>query len=144
LRSPEQIVVREASVGPLLGKELRDVLGSRAFWVMLLLLSPLVGYSFIQAVALYAEASRSAAQFLELARGLSPFDGIVVPTFGALYLATTFLFPFVAIHAIGAEKQNGGAKLLLQLPYSHPVLILAKLLALFAAWLAMPRACRRW
>ena len=48
-----------------------------------MLLCPVVGFGFIQAVALYSEASRSAASFPELARGLSPFDGVLVPTFGA-------------------------------------------------------------
>ena len=92
-------------------------------------------------MALYAEASRSAAQFPELARGLSPFDGLLVPTLGALYLATTFLFPFVAIHAIGAEKQNGGQKLLLQMPYGPPTLIRRPSLGALAAWLAMLVPC---
>ena len=36
-----------------------------------------------------------------LASGLSPLDGVFVPTFGALYLAVTLLFPFVAIRALG-------------------------------------------
>ena len=47
-----------------------------------------------------------------------PPDGILVPTFGALYLANTFLFPFLAIRTISNEKQTGSLKLLLQLPCS--------------------------
>jgi len=131
---PDNLLRGSAPVMPLLCKELRDLFAGRAVWVLLLLLSPLAGSSFIQAVSLYAEASRSAAQFPELARGLSPFDGIVVPTFGALYLAATLLFPFIAIRAIGAEKQDGGLKLLLQMPYSIPWLMGAKLMALVLAW----------
>jgi hypothetical protein len=134
LPSPD-LIRTSAPFLPLLGKELRDLFAGRALWALLLLLSPLVGYSFIQAVSLYAEASRPAAQFPELARGLSPFDGIEVPTLGALYLATTLLFPFIAIRTIGAEKQNGGLKLLLQMPYSIPELIGTKLLTLLVAWL---------
>ena len=46
-----------APLRPLLAKELREVAGGRALWIMLLLTCPLVGYSFFQAVSLYAEAS---------------------------------------------------------------------------------------
>jgi ABC-2 type transport system permease protein len=134
LLSPEALARGPAPFMPLFAKELRDLFAGRSLWVLLLLQSPLVGYSFIQAVSLYSEASRPATQFPEVAHGLSPFDGIVVPTFGALYLATTLLFPFIAIRTIGAEKQNGGLKLLLQLPYNIPELISAKLVALLVAW----------
>ena len=34
------------------------------------------------------------------ATGLSPLDGVLVPTFGAFYLAVTLLFPFVAIAVV--------------------------------------------
>ena len=135
LPSPDNLGGGSAPFRPLLAKELRDLFAGRAVWVLLLLLSPLAGYSFIQAVSLYAEPSRSAAQFPEIARGLSPFDGIAVPTFGALYLAATLLFPFVAIRSVGAEKENGGLKLLLQTPYGIPTLIGAKLIALSVAWM---------
>ena len=128
-------------LAPLVAKEIRDLFAGRAFWVLLLILSFLVGYSFIEAVGLYTEASRPAAEIPELARGLSPFDGVLVPTFGALYLATTFLFPFVAIRTIGAEKQNGGQKLLLQMPYRTATIIVVKLGALAFAWAAMALPC---
>ena len=41
----------------LLGKEWRELMASRAWWVLLLLMGPLVGVSFISAVRTYAEAS---------------------------------------------------------------------------------------
>lgn len=141
MRSPDRLVARSAPFVPLLCKEVRDLFAGRAFWVLLLVLSPLTGYSFVQAVSLYAEASRSASQYAAIARGLSPFDGIVVPTFGALYLAATLLLPFVAIRTIGAEKQNGGLKLLLQMPYGMPAVIGAKLAALLVAWALMLVPC---
>jgi hypothetical protein len=74
---------------------------------MLLMLCPLVGYSFFQAVALYGEASAAARDQPVLATSLSPLDGIIVPTFGAFYVAVTLLFPFVAIRALGREKETG-------------------------------------
>src|SRR2546423_9085844 len=103
---------------------------------MLLILCPLVGYSFFQAVSLYGEASAAAVDSPVLGSGLSPLDGVLVPTFGGLYLAATLLFPFVAIRTLGREKESGALALLVQLPYRVPTLIAAKLAAIFAAWLA--------
>ncbi|MCC6778217.1 MAG: ABC transporter permease subunit [Hyphomicrobiales bacterium] len=103
---------------------------------MLLLLCPLVGYSLFQAVALYGEASAAARDQPSLAVSLSPLDGVLVPTFGAFYLAVTLLFPFVAIRVLGREKETGTLRLLVQLPYPVPVLVGAKMAAIGAAWLA--------
>src|SRR5467141_947296 len=113
---------------------MRELATGSSLWVLLLLLSPLVGYSFIQAVALYAEASRPALSVPELARQLSPFDGILVPTLGGFYLAITLLFPFIAIRLIVAEKASGGLKLFVQMPYRLTDFIAAKFAALIAAW----------
>src|SRR6516165_1118803 len=136
LRSPDPAVVRRAPFHPLLAKEMREVASGRALWTMLLILCPLVGYSFFQAAALYGEASSAARDSPLLASGLSPFDGVLVPTFGALYVAVTLLFPFVAIRALGREKETGALRLLVQLPYRVPTLIAAKMTAIFGAWLA--------
>jgi len=135
LRSPEPSRVVRAPLAPLLAKELREIASGRALWIMLLILCPLVGYSFVQAVALYAEASVGAQGAPVLARSLSPFDGVLVPTFGALYVGVTLLFPFVAIRALGQEKESGALRLLVQLPYPPPVLIAGKVAAVAAAWL---------
>jgi ABC-type transport system involved in multi-copper enzyme maturation permease subunit len=124
-----------APAAPVLRKELRELATGNSLWVLMLLLSPLVGYSFIQAVALYDEASRPALPIPELARQLSPFDGILVPTLGGFYLAITLLFPFIAIRLVAAEKASGGLKLLVQLPYRLTDVVAAKFAALIAAWL---------
>jgi ABC-type transport system involved in multi-copper enzyme maturation permease subunit len=102
---------------------------------MLLMLCPLVGYSFFQTVALYGEASSAARDQPVLATSLSPLDGILVPTFGAFYVAVTLLFPFVAIRALGREKETGALKLLVQLPHQIPTLVATKLTAISVAWL---------
>jgi ABC-type transport system involved in cytochrome c biogenesis ATPase subunit len=107
----------------------------RALWIMLLLLCPLVGFSFFQATSLYAEASRSALQSPVLATSLSPFDGILIPTLGSFYVGVTLLFPFVAIRALGSEKETGALRLLVQLPYGSGSLVAAKLVAIASAWL---------
>jgi ABC-2 type transport system permease protein len=134
LRSPETFRFQKTPLRPLFVKELWEILSGRALWTMLLLMCPLVGYSFFQAVSLYGEASTAGLQSPALASTLSPLDGILVPTLGAFYVAVTLLFPFVAIRALGQEKESGALRLLVQLPYRSPTLITAKLAAVLAAW----------
>jgi ABC-type transport system involved in multi-copper enzyme maturation permease subunit len=119
----------------LLSKEWRELVASRAFWLLLLMIGPLVGHGFITAVSLYAEVSGSGGGAAALSQGLTPLDGILVPTFGAYDLAATLLFPFVAIRVIAAEKQSGALKLLLQLPGSLSLKITTKGLVLLGGWL---------
>ncbi|QOG22985.1 ABC transporter permease subunit [Bradyrhizobium sp. SEMIA] len=135
MHSREAYVRPTAPIAPLLAKELREVTAGRALWTMLLLVCPLVGYSFVQAVSLYSESSAAALQSPVLARSLSPLDGILVPTFGSFYVAVTLLFPFVAIRVLGQEKESGALRLLVQLPYRTSTLIAAKFCATLAAWL---------
>jgi ABC-2 type transport system permease protein len=134
LPSPETLRVQNAPLRPLLVKELWEIFGGRALWTMLLLMCPLVGYSFFQAVSLYGEASAAGLQSPVLASSLSPLDGVLVPTLGASYVAVTLLFPFVAIRVLGQEKESGALRLLVQLPYPSPTLIAVKLAAVLAAW----------
>ncbi|SDF91904.1 ABC-type transport system involved in multi-copper enzyme maturation, permease component [Bradyrhizobium brasilense] len=124
-----------APLRPLLAKEIREILGGRSLWTMLLLLCPLIGYSFYQAVSLYSESSSAALESPALATSLSPLDGILVPTLGSFYVAVTLLFPFVAIRVLGQEKESGALRLLLQLPYRIPTLVIVKLLTVVMAWL---------
>src|SRR6516165_4577488 len=135
LRSPETVALHGLAVWPLIAKELREVLSGRALWTMLILLCPLVGFSFFQATALYGEASAAARDSPVMGSGLSPLDGVLVPTFGAFYLATTLLFPFVAIRALGHEKETGALRLLVQLPHRTATLITAKMAAVAIALL---------
>ena len=121
--------------GWLLAKELRELLASRAFWLLLLMIGPLAGHGFITAVDFYAEASGIHGGPAALAQGLSPLDGILVPTFGAYDLAVTLLFPFVAIRLISAEKASGAWKLMLQSPASIGAMLAAKGVTLLAGWL---------
>jgi ABC-2 type transport system permease protein len=134
LRSPETLRVQNAPLRPLLVKEMWESLGGRALWIMLLMMCPLIGYSFFQAAALYGEASVAGLQSPALASSLSPLDGVLVPTFGAFYVAVTLLFPFVAIRVFSQEKESGALRLLVQLPYRSTTLITAKLAAVLAAW----------
>jgi ABC-2 type transport system permease protein len=135
LHSPETPTARRAPLRPLVLHELWQIVGGRALWTMLLLVCPLIGYSFFQAVSLYSEASEGARQSPVLAASLSPLDGVLVPTFCAFYVAVTLLFPFVAIRVLGQEKETRALSLLVQLPYRSATLIAAKLAAVLAAWL---------
>lgn len=119
----------------LLAKEWRELLAARAYWLLLLLMGPLVGHGFITAVGLYAEASGIGGGPAALAQGLTPLDGILVPTLGAYDLAATLLFPFVAIRMLSTEQESGGLKLLLQFPGNLATKITAKGLVLLGGWL---------
>lgn len=118
----------------LFAKDIREQVTSRAYWILLLLIGPLVGHAFITAVETYAEASGIGGGPSALAQGLSPLDGIFVPTFGAYDIAATLLFPFVAIRLISAERESGAWKLLLQMPAGIGSMLFSKAIALLAAW----------
>lgn len=127
--------MRLRSFRELLYKEGRELFASRAYWLLLLMIGPLVGQAFITAVNFYAEASGIGGTPGALPQGLTPLDGILVPTFGAYDLAATFLLPFVAIRLISAEKQSGALKLMLQLPGSLNTKVIAKGLVILGGWL---------
>src|SRR2546430_16732670 len=130
------ILSRELRLTRLLfASELRELMVSRALWAMVLISAPLVGFSFIQAVRRYSETSSNALKLPQLAANLSPLDGIIVSTLGAVYLMNTFLLPFVAIRLIGNGKQTGGLKIQLQLPAGLYRMVGIKLAVLGVGWL---------
>ncbi len=114
-------------------------MASRAYWLLLLMMGPLLGHGFITAVDAYAEASGIGGGPAALAQGLTPLDGIFVPAFGAYDLAVTFLFPFVAIRLVSSERESGAWKLMAQMRAGEVAIMIAKAVALAAgmaiAWL---------
>ena len=70
-------------------------MASRSWWVMLVLIGPLVGVSFISAVRTYAEASGLNGTAAGVGEAFSPLIGVWAPTFSACELAAAFLLPFV-------------------------------------------------
>ena len=118
----------------LVRKEFRELFRSRAYWLLLLMMGPLAGNSFITAVNLYGEASGVGGGPAALSQGLSPLDGILVPFFGAYDIAVTLLFPFVVIRLVTSEKENGALKLMLQGPASLGSILSAKIFVLVAGW----------
>ena len=118
----------------LLGMDGLELLATRSFWLLLLVIGPLVGHAFITSVNLYAEASGGGGGPAALAQGLTPLDGIFVPTFGAYDLAITLLFPFVAISLVSFGKESGALGLLLQTPFRPAGILGSKAAVLLLGW----------
>ena len=123
--------MRSRSAGAwLLRKEWRELIASRSFWLMLVLVGPLVGISFIPAVHTYAEISAGAGS--GCGPVCAPLDGIWAPAFSAYEIAAIFLLPFVAIRQVSGDRQSGALKLELQRPVAPAIRIGAKALVLLA------------
>src|SRR4029077_8898965 len=110
-------------------------IASRAWWVLLLAMGPLVGVSFIGAVRTYAEASGLNGTAAGVGEAFSPLVGIWAPTFSACEVAAAFLLPFVAIRLVAGDRQSGALKIELQHPMSAFARVSAKALVLFAGWI---------
>jgi len=110
-------------------------MASRAWWVLLVAMGPLVGFAFISAVRTYAEASGLNGTAIGVGEAFSPLVGIWAPTFSACELAAVFLLPFVAIRVIAGDRQSGALKLELQHPMHPATRITAKGIILLAGWI---------
>lgn len=119
----------------LLDKECRELIVSRAWWVLLFGMGPLVGVSFISAVRTYAEVSGLNGTAAGVGEALSPLVGVWAPAFSACELAAVFLLPFVAIRLVAGDRQSGALKLELQRGMPSFARIGAKALVLGAGWL---------
>ena len=112
------------------------MLVSKAWWVMLIAMGPLVGMSFIGAVRTYSEVSGLNGTSAGVGEALSPLTGVWAPTFSACELAAVFLLPFVTIRLVAGDRQSGALKLELQQGMSAFSRITAKALVLLAGWVA--------
>ncbi|MEP6617783.1 MAG: ABC transporter permease [bacterium] len=131
MRSPDRVGLWRV----LVAKEMRELMASRSYWLLLLVVGALVGHAFMTATAAYAEASGAGGGASALSQGLNPLTGIVVPTLGAYDLAATLLFPFVVIRLVAAERETGALILMLQAPVRFRELMAAKGVALAIGWL---------
>jgi len=129
LRSPRSPLVW------LIDKECRELVASKAWWVLLIFMGPLVGVSFISAVHTYAEVSGLNGTAAGVGEALAPLIGVWAPTFSACELAAVFLLPFVVIRLVAGDRQSGALKLELQQGLSPLAQIAAKGLVLLAGWL---------
>lgn len=114
---------------------MRELAAARSFWLLLLVVGPLVGQALVDSVNLYAEASGAGGGPAALSQGLRPLEGFVVPTWGVYDLVATFLLPFVVIRVFSADKQSGAQSLLLQAPVGLFRATAAKAVVLAGAWL---------
>jgi hypothetical protein len=128
LRSPEETTSQSPFLW-LLEKEWRELIVCRSWWVLLIVMGPLVGVSFIDAVSHYAEVSSGA-----VGEALAPLVGVWAPTFSACELAAVFLLPFVAIRMVSGDRQSGALKLEIQQGLSPLARMAAKALVLFGGW----------
>jgi hypothetical protein len=119
----------------LLAKECRELVSSRAWWVLLVAMGPLVGVTFISAVRTYAEASGLNGTTAGVGEAFSPLVGIWAPTFSACEVAAVFLLPFVAIRLVAGDRHSGALKIEAQHPMPAVARIGAKALVLFVAWI---------
>ena len=126
---------RRSAIRWLVDKESRELLVSRAWWILLLCMGPLVGVSFISAVQTYAEASGLGGTAAGVGEAFSPLIGIWAPTFSACELAAVFLLPFVAIRLVAGDRQSGALKLELQHTMSSFTRISVKAIVLLGGWL---------
>jgi len=110
------------------------LLAARAWWVMLGVMGPLVGFAFASAVRTYAEASGLNGTAIGVGEAFSPLVGIWAPTFSACELAAAFLLPFVAIRVIAGDRQSGALKLELQRAMPPFARVGTKALVLICGW----------
>lgn len=108
---------------------------SKAWWVLLLGMGPLVGVSFIGAVRTYGEVSGLNGTSGGVGEALSPLIGVWAPTFSACELVAVFLLPFVAIRLVAGDRQSGALKLELQRGMPPFARIAAKAVVLLAGWM---------
>ena len=124
----------------LLKKEYRELVSSRAWWVLLVAIGPLVGVTFISAVRTYAEASGLNGTTAGVGEAFSPLIGIWAPTFSACEVAAVFLLPFVAIRLVAGDRQSGALRIEMQHPMPVFARIAAKAIVLLAGWLVVSLA----
>lgn len=117
-----------SALGWILRKEWRELMASRAWWVVFTLTGPIVGVCFIAAVRQYGELSAGGGE------AFSPLSGVYGPTLGAYEIVALFLLPFVAIRLVGADRQSGALFLQLQQRLPPAVWIAAKSLVLLGGW----------
>ncbi len=133
MRSPESRRARSPWAW-LAAKEWRQLVASRAWWVLLVAMGPLVGVSFISAVRTYADLSGLNGTAAGVGEAFSPLIGVWAPTFSACELAAAFLLPFVAIRLVSADRRSGALELELQHAMSSFGRLSAKVLVLLAGW----------
>src|SRR4029077_17119205 len=115
-------------------------IASRAWWVLLLAMGPLVGVTFISAVRSYGELSGLNGTAVGVGEAFSPLVGIWAPRLSACEVAAVFLLPFVAIKLVSGDRQSGALKIEMQHPMPAIGRVAAKAMVLLAGWLVVSLA----
>jgi len=129
------LLSRRSAMWWLFKKEWRELAASRAWWVLVVAMGPLVGVSFISAVRTYAEASGLHGTTAGVGEAFSPLVGIWAPTFSSCELAAAFLLPFVGIRLVSGDRQSGALKLEMQHSLSAFSRLAVKAVVLLIGWL---------
>ena len=119
----------------LLEKECRELVMSKAWWVLLIAMGPLAGMSFVSSARTYAGVSGLNGSAAGVGEALDPLSGVWAPTFSAGELAAVFLLPFVAIGLVAGDRQSGALKLELQQGMGAASRISLKAAVLLAGWM---------
>lgn len=114
----------EQSFGSLVDKEWGELLAVRSWWLLLFVIGPLAGRSFISVTRTYAELSGLSGTAAGVGEVTSPLIGVWAPTFNGCELAAVFLLPFVAIRIASGDRRDGA-------PFA---MIAAKAIAVLAGW----------
>jgi ABC-2 type transport system permease protein len=138
--SANSAVSAVSSVRWLLAKEYRELVASRAWWVLLLAIGPLVGVTFISAVRSYGELSGLNGTAVGVGEAFSPLVGVWAPTFSACEVAAVFLLPFVAIRLVSGDRQSGALKIEMQHPMPALGRVAAKAIVMLGGWLIVSLA----
>jgi len=115
----------------LIRKEWRELIASRAWWIMVIATGPIVGVAFANAVRTYADISADTGCGIVC----SPLLGIWAPTFSAFEIIAIFLLPFVAIRSLSGDRQSGAMTIELQRPFPMTARLAIKAAVIFAGWL---------
>jgi ABC-type transport system involved in multi-copper enzyme maturation permease subunit len=129
-------------------RELAVVLRARVTWGSGAAAALLVGHGFVLAIDLFTAGARSVQGNALMAREFDPLLGIVRPTLGGLYLATSLFAPLIGARAIAVEKDRHTfhARLLAAGSAWRFVAVkaLAALLGTLLPWLAALLLCLVW
>ena len=133
-RWPTPEARRGSVTGLLFTKEFRQLVASRALWLLLLIIGPPVGHGFITAVDTYAEASGIAGGPAALAQGSARSTASWSPPSEPTTSPSRSSSPSSPSAWSPPRRASGAWKLMLQSPASVRTMLAAKGCSLLAGW----------
>jgi ABC-2 type transport system permease protein len=116
---------------PVAAREISSFFVSPVAYVVLTLWSVLAGSFFLSSLLSFAASEERARQLAALGHVSQSNlnDGLLMPFFGAMWIAMLFLLPAVTMGLFASEKANGTEELLLTSPLTGWEIVLGKFLA---------------